>query len=680
MRSSLVAVAVAVAIGSWAGVALAQQAPGKLTGIDDKAMDRSVAPGDDFFSYANGAWVKRTEIPPDRAGWGAFAELAEITVSRTRTLLEEANNLEPGTPGRKAADFYFAYLDERSLMKKDISILKPLLSRIDGIKDRTALARVLGEELRADVDPLNNGNFATTNLFGLWVGPDFNVKGKYTPYLLAGGLGLPDRAYYLDDSQRMKDIRAKYQAHIANVLRLANVEGGAEMAPRIVALETKMAKVHVAREESSDVRKANNPWKRAELATRAPGLDWATYLRAAGLDKEPTLIIWHPRATKGLSALVASEPLSTWKEWLTFHDIDRRSDVISIAFDTEAFAFYGSVLVGTVQNQDRWKRAVQKTNVMLPDAVGELYVKKLFPPESKAILQQMVKNIILAFEARVDKLDWMAPATKAKAKEKLGTLYVGIGYPEKWIDYAALQIAPDDPLGNLEHVEAFEMKRALARLGRPVDMSEWCMAPQTVNAVNLPLQNALNFPAAILQAPFFDPSAPAAVNYGAIGAVIGHEISHSFDDQGAQFDAQGRLVDWWTKADKQHFEAAGGQLVEQYNAYKPFPDVHVNGKLTLSENIADLAGLAATHDAWIASLRGKTPTPAAEQQFFLAYAQAWRAKFREAAARQRIIVDGHAPPQYRADTVRNLDAWYPAFDVKTGQKLFLDEKSRVRVW
>jgi putative endopeptidase len=316
--------------------------------------------------------------------------------------------------------------------------------------------------------------------------------------------------------------------------------------------------------------------------------------------------------------------------------------------------------------------------------VGQLYVKKYFTAESKAQVQAMVKNIVAAFRTRIDKIDWMTPATKAKAKEKLETLYVGVGYPDRWIDYAALDITRKDIVGNVERAELFEYRRSLAKLGKPIDMAEWCMVPQVVNAVNLPLQNALNFPAAILQPPFFDPAAPAAINYGGIGSVIGHEISHSFDDQGAQFDARGSLVDWWTKEDRAHFEASGAQLAAQYDAYKPFPDVHINGKLTLSENIADLAGLAATHDAWLMSLDGK-PAPvvqglAGEQQFFLAFAQAWRGKAREAAERQQIIVDGHSPHRYRAATVRNLDAWYQAFDAKPGQALYLAPKDRVRVW
>ena len=665
--------------------AAAAAAPFESHGIDVAGMDKTVAPGDDFFSYVNGTWVKNTEIPPDKSAWGNFSVLVEETAQRTKGLLEEAAaaNAPAGSEARKVGDFFATFMDEAAIEKKGAAPLKPILARIDAVKDKKDLARVVGEDLRTDVDALNNTNFHTERLFGLWVSPDFNVKGQYAAYLLQGGLGLPDREFYVSDSPRMADIRGKYQAHIAAVFKLAGVGDGEARAQRVVDLETKMARVHAKREESMDVLKANNPWKRAEFATRAPGLDWATFFHGAGLDGAASLIVWHPDATKGLAGLVASEPIAAWKDWLSFHAVDRLSPLLSKAFVNEGFAMV-KALSGTPQLQDRWKRAVGATNLALGDAVGQLYVKKYFPPESKAKLQAMVKNIISAFDQRIDKLDWMAPATKAQAKEKLKTLYVGVGYADRWMDYSGLQIVRGDAVGNAERTERFIYRQDIAKLGKPVDMTEWCMTPQTVNAVNLPLQNALNFPAAILQPPFFDPTAPSALNYGAIGAVIGHEISHSFDDQGAQFDAQGRLTDWWTKEDRAHFEASGAQLAAQYDGYKPFPDLHVNGKLTLSENIADLAGLAATHDAWLASLGGQ-PAPTVqgmtgEQQLFLAFGQAWRGKMREPAERQRIITDGHSPGRYRAATVRNIDAWYDAFGVKPGQALYLAPKDRVRVW
>ena len=671
-------------------------AAGFASGIDLAGMDRKVNPGDDFFAYTNGAWLKRATIPPDKAYWGIFAELAEKTDHLTRDLLEAAVKAPPGSPARQVGDYYATFMDEAAIDAKGVAPLKPALGRIAAVKNRRDLARVLGEELRADVDPLNNTEFHTSRLFGVWVSLDFNSPDRYAPYLLQGGLGLPDREYYLDQSPRMAEIRAKYREHIVTMLTLARVADAPARAARIVALETAIAKVHASRQDSLEVRKANNPWPRAELPRRAPGLDWPRFLRGAGLDKAPMIIVWHPGATKGIAALVASEPLGTWKDWLTFHAIDRAAGALPChasdcaagalpkAFVDAGFAFHGKTLSGTPELSARWKRGVRLTNHDLGDAVGQLFVRAYFPPESKRQVQEIVRNIVAAFSRRIDQLAWMAPATRAAAKAKLATLYVGIGYPERWREYTGLRVVRGDAFGNHERAARFDYQQSLAKLGKPVDRTEWSMTPQTVNAVNLPVQNALNFPAAILQPPFFDPKAPAAVNYGSIGATIGHEISHSFDDQGAEFDARGKLADWWTKEDRKRFEAAGAQLAGQYDAYRPFPGVHVNGRLTLSENIADLAGLTAAHDAWRATLHGK-PAPlvhgmSGEQQLFVAYGQSWRGKVREAALRRQLLTDGHAPDQYRAATVRNLDAWYAAFGVKPGQALFLAPRDRVRVW
>jgi putative endopeptidase len=482
----------------------------------------------------------------------------------------------------------------------------------------------------------------------------------------------------------MTDIRAKCRAHIANTLALAHVSDAPAKAARIFDLEHKMAEVHVTPEESADVKKGNNHWPRTQLETAAPGLDWREYLDAAGLGGQTEFVVWQPRALTGLSALAASEPLETWKDYLVFHAIEHNVAVLPKAFGDEAFAFHGTVLAGTPTRRERWKRAVDATDGALGEAVGKLYVERYFPPAAKARAEEMVRNLIAAFGRRIDRLDWMAPATKAKAKEKLAVLKVGVGYPDRWRDYAGLEVVAGDAFGNLQRAEMLEFRRNVAKLGHAVDRSEWVMTPQTVNAVNLPAMNAMNFPAAILQPPFFDPSRPLAMDYGAMGAVIGHEVSHSFDDQGAMFDASGRLHNWWTPEDLAHFEASGAKLVKQYDAYKPFPDLAVNGKLTLSENIADVAGLAAAYDAYKLSLNGR-PAPVvegltADQQFFLSFAQSWRAKLREPALRQQILGDGHAPDEYRADTVRNLDVWYDAFDVKPGQALYLAPGDRVRVW
>jgi putative endopeptidase len=655
-------------------------------GLDLAGIDHSVKPGDNFFAYANGTWIKTTAIPPDRSNYSIGAMLIELTNKRTAALMQEAD--APGAAksaeARQIGDYYASFMDEEAIEKQGLRPLAPRLARIAAIADRKALAQVLGASLRADVDVLNSTNLYTDNLFGLWVAQDLNDPSRYSAFLLQGGLGMPDRDYYLDSSARMGAIRDKYRAHIARVLELAHIADADAKAARIFELEHRLAAVHWSRVDSEDVLKGNNHWRRGEFATRAPGLAWQEYLKAAHLDAQAALIVWQPSAVAGISALVASEPLATWKDYLTFHAIEHAASYLPKAFVEENFAFHGKVLAGTPALRERWKRGVDATNEALGEAVGKLYVQHYFTPAEKARVEAMVKNLVAAFAVRIDKLDWMAAQTKKRAKEKLATLKVGVGYPDKWRDYAALKVTRGDALGNAERAEQFEYQRSLAKLGAPIDRSEWVMTPQTVNAVNLPVMNALNFPAAILQPPEIDPQRPVVMDYGATGAVIGHEISHSFDDEGALFDATGRVNNWWTKEDFAHFKASSARLVEQYNAYRPFPDLAVNGKQTLSENIADVAGLAVSYDAYRLSLHGKTgPTVqgfTAEQQFFLSFAQDWRQKIREPALRQRIVTDGHAPDEYRADTVRNLDAWYAAFDVKPGQALYLAPQDRVQVW
>lgn len=575
-------------------------------------------------------------------------------------------------------------MDEETIEKKGLAPLEPALKRIDAIKGRKGLARALGASLRADVDVLNSTNLHTPNLFGLWVAQDLDDPSGYAAFILQGGLEMPDRDYYLDPSAPMAAIRTKYQAHIAAMLELAHQPDPKGSAERIYALERHMAEVHGTRAESEDVLKGDNHWQVADFPKRAPGLDWTAFFDAAGLSHQQAFVVWQPKAVTGLAALVASEPLDTWKQYLRFHLIEDNARYLPRAFVTEAFEFQGHVLNGTPQQRARWKRAVDETSFALGEAVGKLYVDRYFPPEEKARAQAMVKNLLSAFAVRIDQLEWMAPQTRVQAKAKLAALKVGVGYPDHWIDYSGLKVVRGDALGNAERAQLFEYHRNLKKFGTPVDRSEWAMTPQLVNAVNLPAMNALNFPAAILQPPFFDPQRDLVLDYGSIGAVIGHEISHSFDDQGALFDATGRLRNWWTKEDFAHFEAAGKKLAAEFDRYHPFPDVAVNGKQTLSENIADVAGLSVAYDAWRLTLNGQPARGAGgftgEQLFFLSFAQSWRTKIREPALRQRLVVDGHAPPEYRADTVRNLDAWYKAFDVKPGEKLYLAPADRVPVW
>jgi putative endopeptidase len=660
--------------------------PAKTIGVNLALRDPAVKPGDDFEEHANGAWRKTTEIPVDRSSTGVGFEVFQKAEKRNADLVREAGAGKPasGTPQRMIADYYAAYMDEAGIEKRGLAPLKDRFSKIAGIKSKTDLARALGQDLRADVDPLNATNFWTENLFGLFVTQALSDPSRTVPYLLQGGLGMPDREYYVSDKPEMAKLRAAYQAYVGDLLKLAGMSGPAARAERIMALETKIATAHLDRTTSEDVHKANNPWSVAQLSSDAPGLDWNSYLSAAGLDKQPTFIIWQPGAIKGLSALVTSELLETWKDWITFHTLNRSASFLPKAYDDLRFGFYGKTLQGTPKQRDRWKRAISNVNAELGDAVGKIYVAKYFPPSSKTELQGMVKNLLAAFDRRVDALTWMAPATKAQAKAKIQTLRVGVGFPETWRDYKGLVIRADDPVGNAWRAGEWEYRYQLGKFGKPIDPSEWWMTPQTVNAVNLPLQNALNFPAAILEPPYFDPKADAAANYGAIGATIGHEISHSFDNTGAEFNAAGKLENWWTPEDQVHFQEASKKLIDQYSAYEVLPGVHVNGELTLGENIADVAGLAAAFDAYKMSLNG-TPLPVVDgltgdQRFFLAFAQSWRQKTREAALRQQIVTDGHAPARERAQTVRNLDPWYEAYEVKPVEKLYLAPADRVRIW
>jgi predicted metalloendopeptidase len=574
-------------------------------------------------------------------------------------------------------------MDEATIEKAGIAPLKPALDKIAAIKDPKDLATAIGATLRADVDAINNTWFETANLWGVWIAQDLTDPSKYIPFLMQGGLGMPSRDYYLDKAPRMAEMRTKYQAHIAKMLELAGIADAAATAAKIMELETKIATAHQPRSDSENVKNGTTHWSRADFATKAPGLDWAALFEAAQLAKVETFDVWHPKATTGLSALAKTVPLETWKAYLTFRVIARAAPVLPKAFVDEDFAFHGSALAGTPALAERWKRGVAATSDALGEAVGKLYVGKYFPDAAKQKITAMVKNIVAAFDRRIDQLAWMTPATKAKAKAKLAIIKVSVGYPDKFRDYTGLEVVKGDALGNLERAAMFEYKRNLAKLGTPVNRDEWVMVPQLVNAVNLPAMNAMNFPAGMLQPPYFDPERPAAMDYGAIGSVIGHEISHSFDDQGALFDQNGKLENWWTKEDFAHFAASGAALVKQYDAYKPFPDLAVNGKQTLSENIADVAGLSAAYDAYRMSLDGKEAPVwerlTGDQQFFIAFGQAWRTKYREPTLRRRILTDGHSPGEYRADAVRNLDAWYTAFDIKDG-KLALTPEQRVKIW
>ena len=671
---------------AFGAVACSRNTAGREVGVDLAAMDTSVRPGDDFYNYANGAWQRTTEIPADRSSIGAFYRAFLETERQTTELVQGIvqSNPRAGTDEARIANFYNAYVNTTAIDNAGMAPIQADLARFNAIANRTDLSRVLGEQIRADVDPLNATDLHTENLFGVFVTQGLATPGDVLPYILQGGLGLPEREYYLSNDPEMAELRTAYRAYIERVLTLAGIADAPARAQRIYNLEMQIARAHATREQTDDWANRAAVWTRAELAQRAPGIDWNAFLTGAQLGNQQRFAAYHDQAITRLSALVASQPLQAWKDWLAFHQINSHADTLPTQIDQAHFAFYGTTLSGTPQQRDRAKRALDALNVHLGDAVGRAYAERYFPASAREDVQAMVENIKEAFAQRVQNLDWMAPQTREEALRKVSTIVVGVGYPDNWRVYSRYEVSADNAYANAINGERTEYAHQLAKLGRPMDRNEWWMTPQTVNAVNLPVQNALNFPAAILQPPFFNASADPAYNYGAIGAVIGHEISHSFDDNGALFDSTGALRNWWTEADLANFRQQGAALARQYDAYEPLPGLHVNGTLTLGENIADVAGLQAAYDAYHASLGGREAPVidglTGDQRFFLAYAQTWATKMRDEALRQRIATDGHAPGMYRALTVRNLDAWYSAFDVQQGQRLYLAPEQRVRVW
>jgi predicted metalloendopeptidase len=659
--------------------------PGTELGIIPEWMDKTAVPGDDFYAYADGSWQKNTPIPADRSNIGGFYIADQEREKNTVDLFNSIVNSNPGS-GTDAliANYYKAYLNTDAIDRAGLAPAKADLDAIAGITNKQQLSAAIGSTLRADTDPLNATNFHTENLFGVFVTQGLATPGEQLPYLMQGGLGLPEREYYLSADPKMAELRNKYHSYVAQILQLAGHPDPQGAASRITALETKIAQAHETREESDDLPKASQVWTRADLEKNAPGIDWGALLNAAQLGSVQKFEPYHAASIPKLAALVGSEPLDAWKDWLEFHLLNQQANVLPKAFRDASFAFNGTALAGTPQQRPRDKQALNATSNSLQDAVGKAYVDKYFPASAKAKIQQMVDGIKAAFAKRVQAIGWMAPSTKEEALKKVRGIVVGVGYPDTWRDYSGLQISADNAYANQRAVGVWEYHHQISKIGQAMDRNEWWMPPQLVNAVNLPVQNALNFPAAILVRPFFDPNADPAANYGGIGATIGHEISHSFDNSGALFDATGKLRNWWTPADFKRFQAAGDALAKQYDAYEALPGLHVNGKLTLGENIADVAGLAASYDAYKASLNGK-PAPTiggftGDQRFFIAFAQSWATKMREETLRNRIATDGHSPGNFRALTVRNIDAWYPAFNVKAGQKLYLPPEQRVRIW
>ena len=647
-------------------------------GFDTAGMDRSVTPGNDFGAFASGTYIKTLVIPADRSNFGMFTKLRDLSQERTRAIVEAAaadRNAAKGSEAQKVGDYYASYIDEAAIEAKGLTPLAPRLAEIDAVNDRAGIARVLGEMSRD----------GTPTPIGVGAEQDLKNPDIYTVYVGQGGLGMPDRDYYLDEKNpKFADIRVKYQKYIVDLLTLANVPDAAAKGKAIYDLEVKIAKAHWTKVEERQVEKSYNPVARTAIEAKYPGVAWTALLTAAGVEGRPEIVVATPSAIVGAAKLIADEPIATWKAYMTFRTLDRWAPLLSKAFVATKFAFTGTVLSGQPENQPRWKRGVDSTSNALGEAAGKLYVAKYFPPAAKAKADELVKNVIAAMDARLAALTWMDARTKAEARAKLAVFTPKIGYPDKWRDYSNLEIVRGDALGNAMRSARFQYQREIDKIGKPIDRSEWGMTPMTVNAYANFQWNEIVFPAAILQPPFFDPNADPAVNYGGIGAVIGHEISHHFDDQGRKFDKRGTLTDWWTPQDVKRFTALTDNVVKQYAAYQPAPGLHVNGELTLGENMADLAGVNVAYDAYHKSLGGKPAKVidgyTGDQRFFLGFAQVWRQKYRDAALLAQTTTDPHTAGFLRPNVVRNLDSWYAAFPSKPGETLYLAPADRIKVW
>jgi putative endopeptidase len=643
--------------------------------VHTQDMDRSVKPGDDFYRFANGAWLKVTTAPAGQPSYGTSAMLIEKTSERVRNLIQESATVgaAQGTITQKVGDYYAAFMGEEAIEARRLKPLADEMAKISAISNKTSLSSYLGTTLDSEVDGLTSN---ADHIFGVWVNQGFDDSQHCVFHLLQGGLSLPDRDAYLDPSPKMAALRAQLQARISAILKLAELSDSETRAARILALEIRIAQAHAPDADAADVFKQNNPWKRADFSVKAPGMDWNAYFESAGVSGQSQFIVWQPSAVTGTSALVDSENIDVWKDYLRFHLIQHYASVLpkSVA----------AILSDAQPPPDRSIGATAATNGALGQAVGQLYTQRYFPPEAKAKAQALVADLITAYRAHIANLTWMSAETKKKALAKLDALTIGVGYPDKWIDYSTLEVVRGDAFGNMRRAETFNRLRNLAKLRQPADPAEWRIDPQAVGAVIVFSPNSEFFSAGILQPPYFDSQGDAASNYGSAGAGIAHEISHSFDELGNIYDSQGRLVHWWTADDAAKYHTAGAKLASQFDKYCPFPDLCVNGKQVVGENIADLAGLLVAHDAYVLSLKGRTDVVigglSGEQRFFLAFAQRWRKAQGEATLRRQIATDTHPPGEYRSDSVRNVEAWYKAYDIAPGDKLYLKPEDRVRIW
>ncbi len=646
-------------------------------GIHD-GVDPSVRPQDDFFRHVNGGWIARTEIPPDRPMYGSFYQLRDKSEANLRAIIEENSKnagAAEGSEARKIGDFYKSFMDEAradALGKKPI---EPDFAKVDAISDKAAFIPALATFQRDGL----------TGLFMVFVAPDFKKSDQYILYVNQSGLSLPDEAYYRED--KFKPIREKFVAHVEKMFELAGIPEPKAAAATVMAVETALAKNHWDRVRSRDRTLTYNKMDRRALDSLSPGVDWNAWFTSYGDAKIDDVIVRQPDYLKAISTILAETPLADLKTWLKWHILSTAAPDLSKPFVDEDFAFFQRVLSGIPEMEPRWKRGVKSVEGALGEALGKLYVAKHFPPAAKERMKELVANLIEAYREEIRSLDWMSAETRKRALEKLDKFTPKIGYTEKWRDYSKLQVDPTDSVGNTRRASAFEQARNLAKLGKPVDRVEWGMTPQTVNAYYNPSMNEIVFPAAILQPPFFDMNADDAFNYGAIGAVIGHEIGHGFDDQGSKFDGDGNMINWWTDPDRKEFTARAKKLIEQYNSYEPkqLPGQKVNGALTIGENIGDLGGLSIAYKAYRRSLKGQEPPVidglSGDKRFFIGWALAWRSKGRDAEMARRIATDPHSPAEFRCNGVlRNIPEFYSAFGVKEGDKLWLAPEHRVRIW
>lgn len=647
-------------------------------GVDLAGMDASVKPGDDFFKYVNGKWAATTQIPPDKTSYGAFLVLRDLSEAREHAILDKwaaDKTLKPGSDEAKVAIIYRTFLDEASAEKLDAKPIQPYLDAIKEVKTSEDMARLMGK---------SEGTYGSS-LFGTFISDDQKNPDKYTLYLSQSGLGLPDREFYLQD--KFKAQKDRYQKYVADMLKLAGWDNPEKSAADVVAMETAIAEAHWTRAENRNRDKTYNPTTLADLEKSAPGFPWTPFFKEARIDKADKAVVRQNTAFPKLAKIFAGTPVDTLKAWEAFHVVDDAAPLLSKRFVDTHWEFHAKFLNGAQEQQVRWKRAVAAAERSMGEAIGREYVALYFPPDSKAKMEALVGDLRVALKGRIENLQWMSPDTKAKAIEKLSKFSPRVGYPVKWRDYTALQPVEGDIVGNFDRVAKFRRDIEINRIGKQVDKEEWGMTPQTVNAYYNATRNEIVFPAAILQPPFFDPKADPAVNYGGIGAVIGHEITHGFDDQGRKSDGNGVLTDWWKPEDAAKFEVQAAKLGAQYEAvnFPKLPGIHIVPKATMGENIADLGGILIALDAYKLSLKGQ-PAPVidgftGEQRVFLGWAQVWRTITRDEALRQQIMTDPHSPGMVRAFApLRNVDAWYTAFGVKEGDANYIKPEDRVRIW